>query len=295
MRTKLALTGLLLVAALAGAPSRAAASEATFCKNARLHDYLAPLKRMPKLRELPFRARGEGRFRGVHIGSSGPALAVNGGSAGYQFQWEKNPRWDVTVTLARVSPTGRVLQGLGQRHLRLGSLAPAIITEPRFGLPRKPAIYRTTLLIRTASGHKLAEFGNYYRVVRPTVQARLVPDAVTYRPGSTLLARLENPGASFTLFGEEYSIEALAGEGWAPAAGLPEVFNTGLHFVAPGTISPHCIVFPIPASLPAGTYRVAQEAVITWPGQPKQQRPFLYAKFKVAPQRPPPSGGLGPL
>jgi hypothetical protein len=42
----------LLVLSLAGAPSASAASEPEppFCESTTLHDYRAPLKRMPKLR-----------------------------------------------------------------------------------------------------------------------------------------------------------------------------------------------------------------------------------------------------
>lgn len=274
----------LLALSLLGAPSPAAASEPEprFCESATLHDFLAPLKRMPKLRELPYRRVAEPPFRGVRVGAAGPALAVNGGRAGYQLQWDANPRWDLTVTFARVSPRGAVVQQLGQRRLRLGQLAPAEIAEPGFALPGRPALYRTTLAIRSAGGRRLAEFGNYYRVVRPTVHARMTSLATAYRPGATLYARVENPGAAYVLFGEEFTIEKLEGGNWAPAPESPGPFPAPLYFVAPGTSSAHCTVFPIPASMAAGRYRVSQEAVITWPLQPQEQRPTLYAEFEVA-------------
>lgn len=274
----------LLALSLAAALSSAAASEPepAFCARETLHDYLAPLKRMPKLRELPYRRRAEPLFHGVNIGASGPSLAVSGGSAGYQLQWDTNPKWDITVTLARVNGGGKVVQRLGRRHLRLGDLGQALITEPHFALPEdKPAVYRTTLLIRSHSGRKLAEFGNYYRVIRHTVHTRLATDAKTYRPGSTLFARVEDPGAAFILFGEEFFIEKREGEEWVP---LPEApFPMGLFEVAPGTTSNHCTVFPIPASMPVGRYRLSQEVVISWPTQLRQLRPMLRAEFDVAP------------
>jgi hypothetical protein len=274
----------LLAVALLGAPSPAAASELEppFCERTTLHDYLAPLKRMPKLRELPYRRKAEPPFRGVHIGTAGPSLAVNGGRAGYQLQWDTNPRWDVTVTFARVNRNGKVVQQLGQRHLRLGQLAPAVIEEPSFAMPGKPAVYRTTLTIHSSTGRKLAEFGNYYRVIRPTVHARLAPVATVYRPGATLFARIENPGAAFVLSGEEYAIEKLEGESWVPAPESPGPFATPLYFVAPGTTGSHCTVFPIPTSMPAGRYRVSQEAVIIWPLERQEERPTLRAEFEVA-------------
>jgi hypothetical protein len=281
-RTYVALLSSLALILLA-LPSAAAAlgSEPAFCESTTLHDYLAPLKRMPKLRELPYRARGEGRFRGVRVGASGPSLAVSGGSAGYQLQWDANPKWDVTVTLARVNWLGKVVQQLGQRHLRLGALAPALIEEPHFALPGRPAFYRTTLVIRSHSGRKLAEFGNYYRVIRPTVHTRLALIAPTYRPGTILFARVENPGAAFVLFGQEYAIEKPEGESWVPI--LEAQFVIPLYYVAPGVTSSHCIPFSIPTTMPTGRYRLSQEAVISWPAQPHQLRPTLHAEFEVVP------------
>jgi hypothetical protein len=273
----------LLVLLLVGTPGSAAAAEPepAFCASRTLHDYLAPLKRMPKLRELPYRARGEIRFRGAYIGASGPSLAISGGSAGYQLQWEGNTNWDITVTFARVNWRGKVVQRLGRRHFRLGKLAPATITEPHILLPGKPATYRTTLVIRSHSGRKLAEFGNYYRVIRPTVHNSLVTDAGAYRPGSTLFARLENPGATIVLFGEEFFIEKLEGEKWAPVSETP--FPAPLQFVAAGATSNHCTIFPIPGSMPAGRYRLSQEAVISWTSLDGQIRPILHAEFEIAP------------
>jgi hypothetical protein len=264
-------------------PAAAAEPEPPFCERHVLHDYLAPLKRLPKLRELPFRRVREARFRGVYIGAAGPSLAVNGGRAGYQLQWNANPRWDIALTFARVSGNGEVLQRFGQRHLRLGELAPALVTEPSFAVPGKPAIYRTTLVISSSSGRKLAEFGNYYRVIRPTVHLRLTPDATIYRPGTTVYARIEDPGAAFVLFGEEHTIEVLEGDSWMPAPELLGPFVSPLSFVAPGTTGSHCIAFPIPTSMPTGRYRTSQETVISWPFERRDRRPTLRAEFEITP------------
>jgi hypothetical protein len=273
----------LLVLVLAvGAPGAAAAAgtEAGFCETKTLHDYLTPLKGMPKLRERPFRARSEPLFRGVRIGASGPSLAVNGGSAGYQLQWDENPGWDITVTLAQVRRDGSTVEELGRRRVRLGALAPALVTEPHFALPGRPAFYRTTLAIQGRSGRKVAEFGNYYRVVRPRIDIRLVPEAPSYRPGETLMARLENPGTAFALLAEESTVEGLQGESWGPVPDVPAI-STPLQFVAPGTTSARCVTFTIPASMPPGQYRLANETVISWPSDESHRRPELHAEFEV--------------
>lgn len=278
----------LLALSLATVPGTAAAaeSETPFCESHTLHDYLAPMKRLPKVREPPFRATGRDiHFRGLEIAASGPTLAVSGGRAGYQLNWDTNPRWDITVTLARVDWRGRFMWLIGWRHLRLGELGAALITEPNIGLPRKPGVYRSTIVIRTSSGRKLAKFSNHYRVVRPTVHARLTPISPTYSPGATLFARLENPGAAFALFGEEHAIERLEGESWAPAPELPGDFTMPLQFVAPGKTSGRCIVFQIPTSMPLGRYRISQEVIFGWPRQPRdnEPRPRMYAEFDVVP------------
>jgi hypothetical protein len=281
----------LLALSLAAVPGDATAAEPettepAFCESQTLHDYLAPLKQMPELREPPFRATGRFfRFRGVTIAASGPALAVSGGRAGYQLNWDTNPKWDVTVNLARVDWRGRFMWQIGWRHLRLGELGAALTAEPSIGLPRKPGAYRTIIVIRSPSGRKLAEFGNHYRVVRPTVHARLALSSPAYSPGAILFARVENPGAAFALFGEEYAIEKLEGESWVRAPESPGAFIMPLYFVAPGKTSGHCSVFPIPASTPPGRYRISQEVVFGWPRQPRdnEPRPTLYAEFDLVP------------
>ena len=286
LRWRGAFAALLALAAIEVAvPGTGGASdtEPAFCQQEVLHDYLAPLKRMPKLRELPYRARGEIRFRGAYIGASGPSLAISGGSAGYQLQWDANPRWTISVTFARVNSRGKVIRWMGERRFRLGPLAPATIVEPHIALPPAPAIYRTTLVIRSHSGRKLAEFGNYYRVIRPRVDAHLVPDAPVHRPGETLFARLENPGPAIVLFGVEFFVERLEGAGWVPAPGAPGPFPAGRQFVAAGVTSRNCTAFPIPASMPPGRYRLSQEAVISWASKKGQLRPKLYAEFDVVP------------
>lgn len=278
MRARIALLAVLALAAL-GAPAGAAAAEGepSFCERTTLHDYLKPLQRLPELRERPFRRIAEPFFRGVRIGASGPTLAVNGGSAGYQFQWDKNPGWDITLTLAQLRADGTVRRPLGERRSRFDDLGQALVTEPHFSLPHKPGFYRTTLLIRSRSGRKLAEFGNYYRVVRPKIDDRLVAERPSYLPGETLFARLENRGAAFVLYGDGFDVEGMQGGAWGPAG----TGYTPLHFVAPGTTGNQCLAFAIPATLPAGRYRLAQETVLGWPAGTVERRPFLYAEFDI--------------
>jgi hypothetical protein len=136
-------------------------------------------------------------------------------------------------------------------------------------------------VIRSLSGRKLAEFGNYYRVIRPTVHTRLTLDATTYRPGDTLFGRVENPGATVVLFGQEYKIEKPEGESWVPI--IEAQFVIPLYWVAAGVTSGHCIPFTIPTSMPAGRYRLSQEAVISWSRLHGQLRPTLHAEFEVVP------------
>lgn len=283
-----ALLALAWLPALA-APAAASASEPVppeppFCQRHVLHDYLAPLAGLPKLREPPYRRTGRGvHFRGLEISASGASLAVGGGSAGFLLDWEENPPdLDLRLTFSKLDWQGRVIRRLGQRHLRPAALAPAITEEPQFSLGGKRGLYRTTLLVRSRSGRKLAEFGNYYRVVKPTVHTRLVANSRAYTPGGTVFARIENPGAAFVLFGEEFKVEKREGETWVPAPESPDVFTMPLYEVAPGSTSGHCTAFPIPPTTSPGEYRISEEAVIGWPTLEGQIRPVLHAEFEVA-------------
>jgi hypothetical protein len=281
-----AAVALLAAAVPVGAAAGSAAAfpaEPAFCQRSTLHDYLTPLATMPKLRERPYRRIAEPIFRGVRIGASGPALAVGGdSSAGYQFQWDKNPRWQITVNLAQVNADGSVRVRMGERRVRTSALGQALIVEPHFALPRRPGFYRTILKIRSNTGRKIARFGNYYRLVKPRINMRFVPQATAYRPGETVFARLENRGLAFALYGDGFDVEGLSGETWGPVSAALGPYVTALQFVAPGTTG-HCLDFPIPASLPAGRYRLSQETVISWPSLHGQHRPHLYAEFEVLP------------
>ncbi|HET7121167.1 MAG TPA: immunoglobulin-like domain-containing protein [Solirubrobacterales bacterium] len=278
----------MLAVLIGAAPSATAAEPETpeprFCHRHVLHDYLAPLAGLPKLREPPFRRTGRFiRFHGATIAASGPTLAVSGGSAGFQIDWDRNPRWELTLRLARVDWQGRVMRWMGERRIRTSDLGQALITEPEFLLHGRPALYRTTLVIRSRKGRELGQFGNYYRVIRPTMHGRLALGSDTYAPGSTLFARIENPGASFILFGAEFRIERLNRGTWGPAPEAPDVFPMPLYFVAPGTTSNHCTVFPIPSPASPGRYRLSQEAIFSWPLQEHELRPTLHAGFTVTP------------
>lgn len=283
-RLKRAAIALLTVALLASAVATgtaAAAPPPKFCESTTLRDYLTPLAKMPKLRERPYRRIAEPYFQGVRIGSSGPALSVGGdSSAGYQFQFDKNPGWKITLHLAQVNADGSVRVRMGERRLDSLALKPAVIAEPRFRLPERPGYYRTILVIRSKTGKKVATFGNYYRVVRPKQNMYFTPQRTTYAPGELVYARLENPGLAFALYGEEFTVEGLQGETWGPVPQVPGPLTTGLQFVAPGTTG-HCLVFLIPPDLPAGRYRMNQETVISWPSLHGQHRPHLYAEFEV--------------
>jgi hypothetical protein len=274
---------LALLAVAAPPAAGATVAEPAFCARTTLHDYLAPVSRLPKLRELPYRRIAEPKFRGVSIGASGPALAVGGGSAGYQFQWDKNPDWDVTVKLARVNARGALVTRLGERRFDSVALQDDAIAEPHFGLPERPGFYRTVLTIRSSSGRRLARFGNYFRLIEPKVDMHFTPQSPSYRPGETVFARLENPGAAIALFGESFKVEGLQGETWGPVAAAPGTYASALQWVGAGSTSRYCLTFPIPTALPAGRYRLAQETVISWPSLHGQQRPVLHAEFEVLP------------
>lgn len=280
-----ALLSLLALCATA-APASAAEAEPPFCKRHVLHDYLAPLQGLPKLREPPYRRTGKYvRFHGAMISASSPTLIVGSARAGFELGWDRNPKWQLTLTVNQVDWHGRVQRRVGVRHLPLGALGQALFAEPNIVLGGPPALYRATLVIRSARGRMLGQFGSYYRVVRPSVNGRLTTSSPTYPPGGTLFARIENPGAAFVLFGAEFKIEKLEDESWIPAPETPDVFTMGLYNVAPGVTSGHCTVFPIPTTTPPGIYRLSQEAIFSWPGERRdgQIRPTLHAEFAVVP------------
>lgn len=124
-------------------------------------------------------------------------------------------------------------------------------------------------------------------MVEPTQRARLGLEATTLSPGQTLAARVENYGTSTTGFGADYSIERRDGSTWTEAPESPRGPWPGLLYIAgPGQTAP-CHRFPVPATMPAGEYRIVKQVgLVSFSAEasPQREEPIiLSANFEVTP------------
>lgn len=260
---KIALAAVALTIALAS-PAQAATPEAEppFCQQTTLRDFLAPLERLPKL-EQP-KPDGQLGFTKARVTLKPTAqLVVGGGAVGFKLQRPPNlptihPDWTVVANLSpfdwRGNP-GRVA-GYGKRKVaklgrgRGGGLA--------FEVAAKPGPYQLQIKFRSRDGRLLAIYGFYFLVVKPFKDRRLALNATAYRPGETVFGRVENLGTMTTAYGFHYAIERLDGSQWSLAPESPSGAILAITFSPPGGTGP-CLPFPIPASMPAGHYRMSKE------------------------------------
>ena len=148
-------------------------------------------------------------------------------------------------------------------------------------MPGQPALYRTTLTIRSAGGRKLAGFGNYYRVVRPTVNVRLTSIAPVYRPGATLYAesRTSAPPSSSPMRNPRSKSSRAKAECRCRNRRASSRRSTSSRRERPAATArssrsrPRC----------PGRYRLSQEAVISWPFERRERRPTCAPNSKSPP------------
>jgi hypothetical protein len=217
---------------------------------------------MPKLHSLP--AEGQMGFGSANVRIRGSnSLVIGEDEGGYSFSLRHynhpaHPRWDVTATLWQVDWKGRNVRRITQAHRRLLTINREVDASLNFTLPKEPAVYRSTIEIRSLSGRKLGGFGTYYRVVRPTSHAQFRLNAGSYRPGSIVNGRVENLGTEPLVSGADYAIEKLEGATWIRAPESPHVFPA-IAFIVPGGMSRNrCDSFFIPESMAVGRYRMSK-------------------------------------
>jgi hypothetical protein len=284
-----ALGSILTLAALAR-PAGAAIDvvRPPFCEGEILHDYLAPLDRLPDLHSPP--PNGQLGF-GSHniLVRQGSGLVVGEGSVGFSLDLDNynhpaRPGWDVTAELSEVNWRGmsiRTVDRLRRRVLKIGREHSA---DFEFSVGAKPAVYRVTTVFRSLSGKKLGGFGSYFRVVPPTKHARLGLNGDTYQPGQAVFGRVENFGTEPVAYGVPYAIERLEGEAWAKAPESPGgPWVMPLLWSLPG-MSGNCDDFPIPATMPPGRYRMTKE--IEFPDRESRlgkNQTVVTAEFEVTP------------
>lgn len=272
---------LLTTIVVGSGPSASAVTYETappFCGGALLRDYLAPLKRMPKLRSPSTGQVGFGPSNLLLKASR--RLIVGEGEIEYWLSLQKPKpsvrlNWIVTATLTRVNARGRAVEMVGRSRRHVGSVDRSDFPGARFEVGGEPATYRLIVAFRSDTGDRLGYYGFYYRAVLPTHDLRLGLNAGSYRPEQTVFARVENLGTVRVSYGAGYAIQRFEGSAWRKAPESPGRFIKPLYNVAPGMASGRCHGFWIPPTMPPGRYRMSK--VVWSPESP------LTAEFDVLP------------
>lgn len=258
-----------LLLALAAATTACGAGNG-FCQTAVLRDYYKPLKHLPAMHPSPL---GEHLpFAPPRIGLSrlsGQQLQVGAGERGFTLSFDpyetnrvspsRRLDWQVTARLVSLDKRGKARAVVGKVERRVERLRPTSEgfhgLKFDFDLPGKPAVYRLEIAFESKSGKRLGRFGEYIRVLRPSLDVGISLNATSYHRGETLRATLENRGGAFLSFGLSRLIEYWDGNAWTQPVAFPggPVPAIGL-LLGPGE-SASCWSVAIPPDAVPGTYR----------------------------------------
>jgi hypothetical protein len=277
-RTSGAVIALSAACLLMGAAA-SVGSSGGFCQGGVVHDYLSPLAKMPKLHQLP--ESGHLPFAPKRVSfyrSSGSPLVVGQGSISYSLKAQGRQSrldWVITASLVRVDPHGGAVADATSKRRHVGIIGSGRLITIGFPLPAKPAFYRLRLAFLDKDGQPLGKYGEYVRVVRPTLNVRLNTSADSYRRGQTAFARVENLGTESVAFGGEFSIEHFIGARWEKDPASPSgPWPRRLRRLGAGEAA-QCISFEIPSVESPGRYRFVKSV-----DSPSRH---LTAEFQVEP------------
>lgn len=236
----------------------------SFCKGTPVHDYEAPLDRLPPVRrvrldeDLPFGPRNLSIYQAAFS-----RVIVGKGGFGYRFFDETYGRrpevrldWSVKTAISRIDRNGSVLRQVTSEEQDFG-LVSEIDEELDFWLdvPAGPALYRYDIEFRDRDSRELlGSYSEYLRVVKPTFRADIAVDRRHVSPGQKVFARVENRGTSWIEFGLYYEVQRFEGGRWVEqdlgvgAWPLPSIL------MGSGQ-SGWCMRYRVPADASPGWYR----------------------------------------
>lgn len=273
MRHPLSIAALLLLLTLgAGAVPAQALEMQTFdrpfCKGAPVHDYEAPLDRLPPVRrvplgeDLPFGPRNMSIYQ---LASS--RIVVGEGGFGYAFfddTWGVREQvrldWDVSTALWRIGRRGGELRQVASDEQHFGVVR-GIEEFLHFWLdvPPGPALYRYDIEFRDhGSGEVLGSYSEYLRVVRPTFHAGIAVNRRHVRPGQRVFARIENRGTSWVEFGVPYAVQRFEGGRWVEQDLGDGAWPMPALLMGSGQ-SGWCMRYRVPADASPGRYRFVKD------------------------------------
>jgi hypothetical protein len=244
-----------------------ASATADFCESQTIRDYTRVLERLPAIPSPPLDEQlnfapaqvflGHRASDPLQVGREERGFALTFGPSEEGGSTSRRLDWQVTSRLAKLDRRGRRIGPPRkiERHVqRLRAV------DFGFEVPGKPAIYRLEIVFENERGERLARFGEYFRVLRPSLDVDFFLNGATFHRGEQVRAWLVNRGVAILSFGLFKAIEYDDGTTWSnPPVAFPNgpVPAIGLA-IGPG-VKTSCWKTTIPTDAALGVYRFATE------------------------------------
>jgi hypothetical protein len=276
----------VLLLACIGWPAPASAVDFSYkeCDPTEIREYSPPLRGMRAVHSPPYQMRdlpfGPPEMEIVPLGLT--HLWAGSGEVGYYLDGRdervKGPDWITESRLVAVDRKGKPQRILRQRVQRVAKAIKLDAIDLGFKVGPRPRFYRVDLEVRGATGKRIASYADYFRVMRRKVDVRLSLDRNSYRPGETVLMRLENYGTIMIGTGFSFALEIFDGTSWreSPAEFYWPSIGLGLG----AGWAQECQSVLLPSDLTPGRYRLTKRYSTSWAGSANRT---VRAMFDVQP------------
>jgi hypothetical protein len=266
-----------LAVGLGTAHPRVAEAAGLECSSHVAVDYEAPLRKLPRLRQpkqtgsLPFTKAK------IHGTRGEPSVQTGRGRIGFAFIAPRFPErglrlgWRVSVAVARVDSRGRIARTLqrSREAVKVAHRSEQLDFTVPAHYPR--GIYRYEIELADLSGTRLARYGQYIRVMKPTIKPTLSARESPTFDGAQLRLQIANLGTTAISYGKGGldRVERFEEGEWRAVDILDRRgVRRSLRSIAAGIRGP-CESVPIADNAPPGRYRVVMKV---YPGLAKHAR-----------------------
>lgn len=237
-----------------------------------------PVQEPPRSGDLPF-----GPKTVSLVSSNGDPILHPGEDYGYQlfsenYRGHTQLHWRLNARLMSVDRAGRVLREVDRKTVPVRMIGSGEEWRVDLRPPHRLGVYRYDLRITSRSGAELAHYEQYLRVVRLLWGVRLGLNKSRFKPGETVLSRIENLGSDDPIYGAYFKVQQRVGGRWVHPPALPRIgsWDAWSASVPPGETG-RCNAIWLPADMPDGHYRMIKDV-----GDPEEERgATLVAPFEV--------------